>query len=139
MNVKDIIDMEKANFFGIILLKEGIFYRAYNRSAMRISTKIRAFKVNVKFIKYIGQAIMYCGFPENILPQIRDACLQRKYNWHERGEARVDIECVAEDGSLQHKETMPGEDYEGWAGAILKREVSEETGTYYFQSYFKAC
>jgi hypothetical protein len=111
MKIKDIIDMEKTNLFGITLLKEGMFYRAYNRSAMRISTKVRALKVNTKLIKYVGQTVMYCGFPDNILPQIRNLCAQKNYGWNARGETRIDIDGVA----------TPDEDYEGWTREILKR------------------
>ena len=102
--------MEKSNLSGITLLKEGMFYRAYNVSAMRISTKVRAFKVNTKLIKYVGQTVMYCGFPETILSEVRNLCARKNYGWHVRGETRIDIEGVA----------TPDEDYEGWTREILK-------------------
>lgn len=111
MKIKDIIDMEKANLSGITLLKEGMFYRAYNKSAMRMTIKVRALKVNTKLIKYVGQTVMYCGFPENILPGIRDLCEQKNYSWNAQGETRIDIEGVA----------TPDEDYEGWVQEALKR------------------
>lgn len=110
MKIKDIIEMEKTNLSGITLLKEGMFYRAYNRSAMRMSTKVRALKVSTKLIKYVGQTVMYCGFPDKSLPQIRNLCTQKNYGWHVHGETRIDIENVA----------TTDEDYEGWAQEILK-------------------
>ena len=110
MKIKDILDMEKTNLSGITLLKEGMFYRAYNRSAMRMSTKIRALKVNTKLIKYVGQTVMYCGFPDSVLPGIRNLCERKNYIWNVRGETRIDIENVA----------TTDEDYESWAQEILK-------------------
>src|SRR5208283_5233459 len=70
-----------------------------------------ALKVNTKLIKYIGQTVMYCGFPENILPGIRNLCAQKNYGWHVHGETRIDIEGVA---------TLD-ENYEGWVQDVLKR------------------
>ena len=111
MTIKDIIEMEKINLSGITLLKEGMFYRAYNRSAMRMSTKVRPLKVNKKLIKYVGEMVLYCGFPDNILSEVRNLCVQKNYGWHVRGETRIDIEGVA----------MLDEDYEGWVRAVLKQ------------------
>jgi len=110
MKIKDILDMEKTNLSGITLLKEGMFYRAYNRSAMRMSTKIRALKVNTKLIKYVGQTVMYCGFPDSVLPGIRNLCERKNYIWNVRGETRIDIDGVV----------TTDEDYEGWTREILK-------------------
>jgi len=111
MKIKDIIEMEKTNLSGITLLKEGMFFRAYNRSAMRISTKVKVLKVNTKLIKYVGQTVMYCGFPDNILPEISNLCVQKNYGWNVRGEKRIDIEGVA----------TTDEDYEGWVSAVIKK------------------
>jgi len=109
MKINEILDMEKTNMSGIVLLKEGMFFRAYNRSAMRMTKNVRALKVNTKLIKYVGQMVMYCGFPDNILSEIRNLCLQKNYSWNMRGETRVDIDGVA----------TTDEDYEAWAKGIL--------------------
>ena len=102
MTVQEILDLEKTNSSDIILLKEGIFYRAYNGSAMRMTTNVKTLKVNTKFVKAVGQTVMYCGFPEKILSDVRNRCAERKYGWREQGEKRVDILGVA----------MPDENYE---------------------------
>jgi hypothetical protein len=117
MTVKEILDIEKINRFGIILLKEGMFYRAYNVSAMRISTKIKTLKVNTKFVKAVGQAILYCGFPENILPGVRDLCAQKNYGWRVYGEKRIDILDVA----------TPDENYEVWSREVLSKAAVTNT------------
>jgi len=111
MTVQEILDLEKTNSSDIILLKEGMFIRAYNSSAMRLSTKVKTLKVNTKFIKLVGQTVMYCGFPEKLLPQLRIQCVEKKYGWREHGEKRVDILGVA----------MPGEDYEAWVKDVLSK------------------
>lgn len=48
MTVKSILELESANTNSIFLLKEGIFYRAYNRSAMFMVTTIFPYKVHKK-------------------------------------------------------------------------------------------
>ena len=121
--VKDILDIEKNNLSGIVLLKEGMFYRAYNVSAMRITTKVKALKVNAKLIKSVGQMVLYCGFPETILPAIRNFCAQKNYGWRVQGQTRIDIDGVA----------TPEENYEGWFREALNRAaaavVPEKKGT----------
>ena len=129
MTIKEILDIEKTNSSDIILFKEGIFFRAYNGSAMRISSKIKKLKVNTKFIKVVGQTVMYCGFPENLLPELRNQCVEKKYGWRVHGEKRVDILDVA----------VPGEDYEAWVRDVLskaetpnataKKEMNDFSGT----------
>jgi len=53
MTVKEIIELEEHNSDKIYLLKEGIFYHAYNRSAMRLNISFKPYKVHSKYIKNI--------------------------------------------------------------------------------------
>lgn len=45
MTVKEIIAIENANEGGIYLFKEGIFWRVYNRSAMRLVNNLKPLKI----------------------------------------------------------------------------------------------
>lgn len=63
MTVKEIVLLEEENVKNIYLFREGIFYRAYNRSAMRVVETIKSFKINHKYVKTVQQVIFYIGFP----------------------------------------------------------------------------
>lgn len=45
------------------LFKEGIFYKCYNVDAMVFSKRVKHYKVNSKFIKSLGAAVISLGFP----------------------------------------------------------------------------
>ena len=53
MYSKEILALEKENNANIILLKEGIFWRAYNVSAYLFLKYITAYKIKKKHIKLI--------------------------------------------------------------------------------------
>jgi len=45
------------------LFKEGLFYKCYNEDAMVFTQKVRAYKINVKYIKSVGSEVLSLGFP----------------------------------------------------------------------------
>ncbi|MDO9153784.1 MAG: hypothetical protein Q7U47_08785, partial [Paludibacter sp.] len=77
MTVKEIVAMELANTNSIYLLREGMFYRAYNLSAMRMVSYLKPFKVNRKFVKTVQQEIFYVGFPGSTLESIQQHAIEK--------------------------------------------------------------
>jgi len=108
MKVKEIVQIEKENKDGIILLREGYFYRAYNVSAMRMEKNVKVFNIQSKFIKYLDQTVFLCGFPKSILSSIRDICVSKGYVWEIENENRIDIRGVK----------IEGEDYAEWIKSV---------------------
>ena len=45
------------------LFKEGLFYKCYNEDAMVFVKRVKAYKVNSKFIKSVGGVVNSIGFP----------------------------------------------------------------------------
>ena len=45
------------------LFKEGLFYKCYNEDAMVFVQKVKEYKVNLKFIKSVGDDVLSLGFP----------------------------------------------------------------------------
>jgi len=70
MKIHEILAIEKSNIHSIYLLKEGIFYRAYELSALLFVTHIQNYSGTKKFIKSAGQHIVYIGFPASYLQTI---------------------------------------------------------------------
>ena len=60
---------------------------------------------------------MYCGFPENILPDVRNLCAQKNYGWRVHNEKRIDILDIA----------TPDENYEAWVREVLNKVDSSDT------------
>ena len=70
MKIKEILALEKENQNQIILLKEGIFWRAYNMSAFLFTKNIEEYKVTKKYRKVVNAEIVYLGFPHTVLEKI---------------------------------------------------------------------
>ena len=45
------------------LYKEGMFYRCYNEDAMIFAQRVKAYKVNCKYVKSLGGEVLSLGFP----------------------------------------------------------------------------
>lgn len=65
--IRQIIEKERENQGKIYLHKEGIFYRAYNRSAYMWVTHICEYEVKTRYVKSVGENIYYVGFPTSAL------------------------------------------------------------------------
>ncbi|MBR6130337.1 MAG: four helix bundle protein [Bacteroidales bacterium] len=65
MKIKEIVQLEARNRDDnkIWLVRDGIFYRAYEYSAMRFYEKIAPFKISARRYKNEGVTLCYLGFP----------------------------------------------------------------------------
>lgn len=70
MKISDIIQREDDNPDSIILIKEGMFWRAYERSAFRFIRLIQEFRVMVKYYKNVDRKLAFLGFPAETLPSV---------------------------------------------------------------------
>ncbi|MDO9152805.1 MAG: hypothetical protein Q7U47_03700 [Paludibacter sp.] len=110
MTVKEIIAIELANVNSIYLLKEGMFYRAYNRSAMRVVIYLKPFKVNHKFVKTVQQEIFYVGFPCSSLKSIQQHAIEKGWQILELSENGEDAGKKIVISGVSDKD----EDYQPW-------------------------
>jgi hypothetical protein len=74
MKIQDIANIEDANDDGIILFREGLFWRAYERSAFRFNKFIKEYRVLSREYKNIGRKLVFSGFPGNQLDKILKIC-----------------------------------------------------------------
>ena len=64
MTSQDFIRTEAANTDRIILYREGLFWKAYERSAFAVCSQVRAFKTTKKALKTLGGGhLLSIGFP----------------------------------------------------------------------------
>ena len=105
MTIKEILEIENANTGSINLCKEGLFWRAYNQSAMRLVNNLKPLKIIRKYIKKAGQEIFYCGFPESGLDNIRGKAIEKGFQITETNDKKIIISGVS-----------ATEDYKNWMG-----------------------
>ncbi|UYI64353.1 hypothetical protein [Bacteroides ovatus] len=61
--IVQILSTESVNTSNIYLYREGIFYKAYERSAYAFVTGVQKFMVKKKFVKCANQEVVSIGFP----------------------------------------------------------------------------
>ncbi|MCD8184878.1 MAG: hypothetical protein LUE99_19425 [Bacteroides sp.] len=74
MTVKEIIQMENSNQNTIILLREGIFWRAYEKSAYAFSMQIHPYKATRKWVIAVKQDVISLGFPVSAVENVLKDC-----------------------------------------------------------------
>lgn len=58
---------EDENLDEIVLYPEGLFYKAYERSAFACVSRVSPFKASKKMVKYCGRDLVSIGFPAEVL------------------------------------------------------------------------
>lgn len=69
MTFREIIGREEQNTDSIWLYREGMFMKAYERSAFFAHTLIHAFKLSKRYIKTVNMDVISLGFPEQTIPK----------------------------------------------------------------------
>lgn len=121
--IKDILQEERKNDGSFIrLYAEGIFYKAYERSAWIASRVLHSFMVKKRSVRKVGQEVVSIGFPKTSLPK-----------W--AGGRRV--EDVGDESVLIHlseEERVPFEEkeFEAWKAGValpVNEAMTERTVT----------
>ena len=60
---RDFMDAERGNTGRIILYREGLFRKAYERSAYALCTQVHPLKATKRYLKVIGGEMVSVGFP----------------------------------------------------------------------------
>lgn len=105
-SLKEIITEESSNTHYVYLYREGIFYKAYDRSAYAWSKYICSYEVKHRYIKSIGAEVLSIGFPVK--------SLESKLEGHQyeiNDERKVVVK-------LGEKEIIDPQSYERWREEI---------------------
>lgn len=71
MTLQEQIEREKGNLDRVFLTAEGLFYKAYERSAYILCTQYQMLKPTLKRVKYLGgEMVVSVGFPQTSLPRL---------------------------------------------------------------------
>lgn len=73
MKIADIYNIETGNDSQILLFQEGLFYRAYERSALRFIENVADFHVLKRTYKVINHDMVFVGFPSANLSRLLQA------------------------------------------------------------------
>ncbi len=113
MKITEILHKENDNK-GIILHKEGIFWRAYERSAYRFVSSLIAYRVKLRYYKNIKQDVVYIGFPVSGTDKILQLCAEKGY------------EIQKQDTELLIAGMQDDDGYEKWKNRIVQEGIRTE-------------
>lgn len=91
MKIFEIIQKEKINNNKVFLIKEGIFWRAYEVSAMLFINNIKKFSLLKRYIKKISNNIVFIGFPDSSLESILKIVVEKGYKIETRSEKFIEL------------------------------------------------
>lgn len=126
MTFSEILAVEDANTDRIYLYREGLFLKAYERSAFLCHRHVHAFKLSRRFIKSVNRHVVSLGFPESSL---------KKWMWafpvHELSEKVLVCEVEKEVGEVEYQQWLelasvianPGDRYTVHTSVIEKSPV----------------
>ena len=80
MKISYILQIENKNKCSVFLYKEGLFWRAYERSAFLFIKNIKEYQTTKKYYKNVKSEVVYLGFPHNILSQILEIVKNKTIN-----------------------------------------------------------
>ncbi|WP_293672456.1 hypothetical protein [uncultured Parabacteroides sp.] len=70
MNLKEKIEAEQQDRPLIILYMEGMFWKAYEQSAMRFTKEVKAYRLQKRFVKIVNGEVVSMGFPDGSLQEV---------------------------------------------------------------------
>lgn len=120
MKIETILRHEDSNKDSIILVKEGIFFRAYERSAMRFTERIAPYKVFKKHYKIVNADVCYLGFPQKAFPVLVQQC--NITNYTETDYYVVLFQCPSDTDFNQWKASIKLPTFEDVKPQIILRE-----------------
>jgi hypothetical protein len=121
MKIGEIQQLELGNDKSCFLIKDGIFWRAYEKSAMFFVQQIKNYQLTRKYFKNIGTEMVYLGFPDKALNDVLALCTAKEF------EVRQNNEMLEIAGFDYH------EGFDSWKKTVEKTEpstVSEESVEY---------
>lgn len=113
MLIDEIYAMECRNESSIHLVRDRKFFQAYEKSAFRFVKFLREYKVHHKFVKKIGADVVYLGFPDSVLENLKKETLDAGYEW----------KTVSEDLHIEICGLPKLEYYNKWRSDIVQEKV----------------
>jgi hypothetical protein len=79
MKISEIYQHELMNFDCCYLHKDGIFWRAYEKSAMLFHQDIKSYEIKTKHFKGINATLVFIGFPDTGMEKIKSICFEKGF------------------------------------------------------------
>lgn len=99
MKVDEIYVLESTNECCIHLVRDRLFWRAWERSAFYFVKEIRPYKVHCRFVQKTASEMVWLGFPKVGLSRLQSEAIEKGLRWIVKDENHIVISgCKKQDG-----------------------------------------
>lgn len=134
-NLSSILSTESSNTHTLYFYREGVFYKAYERSAYLFVKYIRPFQIKKRIVKSVKQEVVSVGFPTNSLPNyfsadkikekenVAEIELEKEIDIHEFELWKAEIPLYQEGSSMCGQSANSKEDHEAHHNKCFENET----------------
>jgi len=113
MKTEDILGIEEGSENRINLVRDRLFWQAWNRSAFLFVAHIRKYQVHKRFVQKVSQDVAWLGFPKTALAAIEKIVTGKGWTFEQKSADHIVIGGVPATNG-----------YEKWWAGIVKPETS---------------
>jgi hypothetical protein len=111
MKTENILTIEESSENRINLVRDRLFWQAWNRSAFLFAMHIKNYQVHKRFVQKVAQEVAWLGFPSSALPAIQKTAEEKGFSYEQKSNEHIIIGNVAQ--------TIGYEEW--WAGIVKKK------------------
>ncbi|MDR2583929.1 MAG: four helix bundle protein [Fibromonadaceae bacterium] len=109
MKTENILTIEESGENRINLVRDRLFWQAWNRSAFLFATHIKSYQVHKRFVQKVAQDVAWLGFPASALRAIQKIAEEKGFSFEQKSGDHIVIGNV-----------MQTSGYEKWWNGIVK-------------------
>jgi hypothetical protein len=89
MKTEDILSVEESGDNCINLVRDRLFWQAWNKSAFLFATHIKNYQVHKRFVKKVSQEVAWLGFPSSALSGIKNIALEKGFTFEPKSQDHI--------------------------------------------------
>jgi hypothetical protein len=116
LKTENILLVEESGENRINLVRDRLFWQAWNRSAFLFATHIKQYHVHKRFVQKVSQDVAWLGFPSSALPAIQKLAEEKDFSFEQKSTDHIIIGNVTQTSGYE----------EWWAGIVKKKPKPAE-------------
>ncbi len=116
MKTENILAIEESGENRINLVRDRLFWQAWNRSAFLFAAHIKSYQVHKRFVQKVSQEVAWLGFPSSALTAIQKATTDKGFGFEQKSADHIIISGIPQTTGYE----------EWWAGIVKKKPKPSE-------------
>jgi len=116
MKTENILTIEESGENRINLVRDRLFWQAWNKSAFLFVTYIKSYQVHKRFVQKVSQDVAWLGFPSSALPAIQKMATDKGFGFEQKSTDHIIIGGVSQTTGYE----------EWWTGIVKKKPKPAE-------------